>query len=100
MVFVGDDLGGTVVVQLLLQGEFLLLRGPVVADEGVVLFAHHVQSLVEGLLLGDEHLEDEDSRRLGTRFIIASIDFVEVEELLAQLLFCTLIHVLRIFNLL
>ena len=100
MVVVGDDLGGTVVIQLLFQSKLLLLWSPVVADEGGTLLPHHVESLVEGLLLSDEHLEDEDFGWLAALVFFAVIYFVKIEELLSELLLGTLVHVLGVFDLL
>lgn len=60
VVVVSLNLGDTKFIHDLLDGLLLIGGSPEETDEALILPLHVVQGLVEGLLLGQEHLVDEN----------------------------------------
>ena len=61
----------------------MLLQGwrPEVSDKSLVLPLHHVQSLVQSLLPGEEHLVNADGASL---VLVAAHHVVELDQLIPQ----------------
>ena len=82
VVVVSGNLCGRVLVNRSLDVVFKFLRGPEVADEALVLPFHEIQSQVESLLFGQEHLVEVNGG--GWALLPIRGDLVELLELLSQ----------------
>ena len=89
--------GWELVRQLVNDASFLFGWSPEVSNENSVLHLHHIQSLVEGLLFGEEHLVDIDRRDVVV-VLVVHIQFVEDHELVLERRLSLLKHIPSILN--